>query len=193
MSALVPYILEKTDKGERGMDLYSRMLEDRVVFLNGEVNNDSAGVVLAQLLYLEAKAPDKDISLYINSPGGSISDGLAVVDTMNHVSCKVNTICVGLAASMGAVILASGEKGGRFILPNSEVLIHQPIIPGGLGGQCTDIRIHSDHMIHLRDKLEAILSEVTGQSLETIHTDCDRDHYMTAEEAVKYGLCDKII
>lgn len=190
---LVPYILEKTDKGERGMDLYSRMLEDRVVFLNGEVDNNSAGLVVAQLLYLEAKAPEKDVSLYINSPGGSIPDGLAVVDTMRHISCKVNTICVGLAASMGAVILASGEKGGRSILPNSEVLIHQPLISGGLGGQCTDIRIHSDHMVHLRNKLETILSEATGQSLDTIHTDCDRDHYMTAEEAVNYGLCDKIV
>lgn len=190
---LVPYVTEKTNKGERGMDIYSRMLEDRLVFLNGEVNTDSAGLVVAQLLFLEAKSPDKDISLYINSPGGSISDGLAIVDTMNHISCKVNTICVGLAASMGAVILASGEKGGRFILPNSEVLIHQPLISGGLGGQCTDIRIHSDHMVQLRDKLEFILSEATGQSFTTIHTDCDRDRYMTAEEAVEYGICDKIV
>lgn len=189
----IPYVIEQTGRGERCVDIYSRLLEDRIIFVNGPIENGSAGAITAQLLFLAAKGPKKDISLYINSPGGSVADGLAIVDTMKYIPCDISTICVGMAASMGSVLLASGTKGKRLILPHSEVLIHQPLITGGLDGQCSDIRIHSDHMLRTRDLLEGILSEASGQPIERIHSDCERDHYLTAEEAVAYGLCDRII
>lgn len=190
---LIPYVIEKNGHGERSMDIFSRLLDDRIIFLNGAVESGSAGLMIAQLLYLEAKDPEKPVFFYINSPGGSVSDGLAIADTMKHIKCPVTTICVGTAASMGSVLLASGEKGQRLILPHSEVLIHQPMISGGIDGQCSDIRIHSDHLLRLRDELEKLLSEATGQPIERIHSDCERDHYLTACEAVEYGICDKII
>ncbi len=192
--SLVPYVIEQTTKGERSYDIFSRLLKDRIVFLSEDVNPVTASLVIAQLLFLESEDPDKEIYLYINSPGGSISDGLGIVDTMNYIKCPVSTICVGMAASMGAVLLASGEKGKRFATPNSEILIHQPLIGGGgLSGQTTEIKIHADHMVKTRDKLNKLLSERTGQSLETIQKDTERDNYMTAEEALKYGLIDGIL
>lgn len=192
--SLVPYVIEQTSKGERSYDIYSRLLKDRIIFLGEDVNSVSAGLVIAQMLFLESEDPEKEIYLYINSPGGSITDGMAIVDTMNYIKCPVSTICVGMAASMGAVLLASGEKGKRYATPNSEVLIHQPLIGGGgLSGQTTEIKIHADHMVKTRDKLNKILSERTGQSLETIQKDTERDNYMTAEEALKYGLIDGIM
>ncbi len=191
--SLVPYVIEQTTKGERSYDIFSRLLKDRIVFLSEDVNPVTASLVIAQLLFLESEDPDKEIYLYINSPGGSISDGLGIVDTMNYIKCPVSTICVGMAASMGAVLLASGEKGKRFATPNSEILIHQPLIAGGgLSGQTTEIKIHADHMVHLRDRLNHILSEKTGQPIEVIEKDTERDNYMTAEEALKYGLIDGI-
>ncbi len=192
-NSLVPYVIEQTNKGERSYDIFSRLLKDRIIFLSEDVNNVSASLVVAQLLFLESEDPDKEISLYINSPGGSITDGMAIVDTINYIKCPVSTICVGMAASMGAVLLASGEKGRRFATPNSEILIHQPLISGGLSGQTTEIKIHADHMVKTRQKLNRLLSERTGQSLETIEKDTERDNYMTAEEALKYGLIDGIL
>ena len=192
-NSLVPYVIEQTNKGERSYDIFSRLLKDRIIFLSEDVNNVSASLVVAQLLFLESEDPDKEISLYINSPGGSITDGMAIVDTINYIKCPVSTICVGMAASMGAVLLASGEKGRRFATPNSEILIHQPLISGGLSGQTTEIKIHADHMVRTREKLNKLLSERPGQSLETIEKDTERDNYMSAEEALKYGLIDGIL
>ena len=193
-NSLVPYVVEQTSKGERSYDIFSRLLKDRIIFLGEDVNSASAGLVIAQLLFLESEDPEKEIYLYINSPGGSITDGMGIVDTMNYISCPVSTICVGMAASMGAVLLASGEKGKRFATPNSEILIHQPVIGGGgLSGQTTEIKIHADHMVKTREKLNKLLSDRTGQSLETIQRDTERDNYMTAEEALKYGLIDGIM
>ena len=192
--SLVPYVIEQTNRGERSYDIFSRLLKDRIIFLSEEVNSATASLVIAQLLFLESEDPDKEISFYINSPGGSISDGMAIVDTINYIKSPVSTICVGMAASMGAVLLASGAKGKRFATPNSEILIHQPLIAGGgLSGQTTEIKIHADHMVRTREKLNKLLSEKTGQSLETIEKDTERDNYMTAEEALKYGLIDGIL
>ena len=192
--SLVPYVIEQTSKGERSFDIFSRLLKDRIIFLGEDVNPVTASLVIAQLLFLESEDPDKEISLYINSPGGSITDGLGIVDTMNYIKCPVSTICIGMAASMGAVLLASGEKGKRFATPNAEILIHQPLIGGnGISGQATEIKIHADHMVKTREKLNKLLSDRTGQSLETIEKDTERDNYMTAEEALKYGLIDGIM
>ena len=194
--SLVPYVIEQTGKGERSYDIFSRLLKDRIIFLGEDVNPTSASLIIAQLLFLESEDPDKEISLYINSPGGSITDGMGIVDTMNYIKCPVSTICVGLAASFGAVLLANGEKGKRFATPNSEILIHQPLIGGqggGISGQATEIKIHADHMIRTRAKLNKLLSEKTGQSIETIERDTERDHYMTAQEALEYGLIDGIM
>ena len=195
-NSLVPYVIEQTSKGERSYDIFSRLLKDRIIFLGEDVNATSASLVIAQLLFLESEDPDKEIFLYINSPGGSITDGMGIVDTMNYIKCPVSTICVGLAASFGAVLLANGEKGKRFATPNSEILIHQPLIGGqggGISGQATEIKIYSDHMVKTREKLNKLLSEKTGQPIEVIEKDTERDHYMTAEEALKYGLIDGIM
>ena len=193
-NSLVPYVIEQTSKGERSYDIFSRLLKDRIIFLAEDVNPTSASLVVAQLLFLESEDPDREINLYINSPGGSITDGMAIVDTMNYIKCPVSTICVGMAASMGAVLLASEKKGKRFATPNAEILIHQPLIGGGgISGQTTEIKIHADHMVKTREKLNKLLSERTGQSLETIERDTERDNYMTAEEALKYGLIDGIL
>ena len=193
-NSLVPYVIEQTNRGERSYDIFSRLLKDRIIFLSEEVNSVTASLVIAQLLFLESEDPDKEISFYINSPGGSITDGMAIVDTINYIKSPVSTICVGMAASMGAVLLASGAKGKRFATPNSEILIHQPLIAGGgLSGQTTEIKIHADHMVRTREKLNKLLSEKTGQSLETIEKDTERDNYMTAEEALKYGIIDGIL
>ena len=193
-NSLVPYVIEQTSKGERSYDIFSRLLKDRIIFLSEDVNSASASLVVAQLLFLESEDPDKEISLYINSPGGSITDGMAIVDTINYIKCPVSTICVGMAASMGAVLLASGAKGKRYATPNAEILIHQPLIGGGgLSGQTTEIKIHADHMVKTREKLNKLLSEKTGQSLETIEKDTERDNYMTAQEALEYGLIDGIM
>ena len=194
--SLVPYVIEQTSRGERSYDIYSRLLKERIIFLGEEVNDVTAGLVVSQLLFLESEDPEKEIHLYINSPGGSITDGMAIVDTMNYISCPVSTICVGLAASFGAVLLANGEKGKRFATPNSEILIHQPLIGGqggGISGQATEIKIYSDHMMKTREKLNKLLSEKTGQPIEVINRDTERDNYMTAEEALKYGLIDGIM
>ena len=193
-NSLVPYVVEQTSKGERSYDIFSRLLKDRIIFLSEDVNHASASLVVAQLLFLESEDPDREIYLYINSPGGSITDGMAIVDTINYIKCPVSTICVGLAASMGAVLLASGTKGKRYATPNAEILIHQPLIAGGgLSGQTTEIKIHADHMVKTREKLNKLLSERTGQDLSTIERDTERDTYMTAEEALKYGLIDGIM
>ena len=193
-NSLVPYVIEQTNKGERSYDIFSRLLKDRIIFLGEDVNPTTASLVIAQLLFLESEDPDKEISLYINSPGGSITDGMGIVDTMNYIKCPVSTICIGMAASMGAVLLASGEKGKRFATPNAEILIHQPLIGGnGISGQATEIKIHADHMVRTKEKINKLLSEKTGQSLEVIERDTERDHYMTAEEALKYGLIDGIM
>ena len=194
--SLVPYVIEQTSKGERSYDIFSRLLKDRIIFLGEDVNPTSASLIIAQLLFLESEDPDKEIFLYINSPGGSITDGMGIVDTMNYIKCPVSTICVGLAASFGAVLLANGENGKRYATPNSEILIHQPLIGGqggGISGQATEIKIHADHMIRTREKLNRLLSEKTGQSIETIERDTERDHYMTAQEALEYGLIDGIM
>ncbi|MBQ6807969.1 MAG: ATP-dependent Clp endopeptidase proteolytic subunit ClpP [Firmicutes bacterium] len=191
MSILVPMVVEQTNRGERSYDIYSRLLKDRVIFLGGEINDQVADLVIAQLLFLEAEDPDKDIRLYINSPGGSVSAGMAIYDTMQYLSCDVSTICVGMAASMGAFLLAAGEKGKRFALPNSEIMIHQPL--GGTHGQASDIEIHAKHILKTREKLNRILSERTGQPLERIDQDTDRDYFMSAEEAKAYGLVDDVI
>ena len=193
-NSLVPYVVEQTSKGERSYDIFSRLLKDRIIFLSEDVNHASASLVVAQLLFLESEDPDREIYLYINSPGGSITDGMAIVDTINYIKCPVTTICVGLAASMGAVLLASGTKGKRFATPNAEILIHQPLIAGGgLSGQTTEIKIHADHMVKTREKLNKLLSERTGQDLATIERDTERDRYMTAQEALEYGLIDGIM
>ena len=189
--SLVPYVVEQTNRGERSYDIFSRLLNDRIIILNEEVNNASAGVVVAQLLYLEGQDPEKDISLYINSPGGVITDGMAIYDTMQYIKCDVSTICMGMAASMGAFLLAAGAKGKRFALPNSEIMIHQP--SGGAQGQATDISIHANHILRVKDKLNHILSERTGQPLEVIQKDTERDNFMTAQEALEYGLIDKVL
>ncbi|MBR3966624.1 MAG: ATP-dependent Clp endopeptidase proteolytic subunit ClpP [Clostridia bacterium] len=188
--ALVPTVIEQTNRGERAYDIYSRLLNDRIVFLADEVNDTTASLVVAQLLFLEAQDPDKDISLYINSPGGSVSAGLAIYDTMNFIKCDVSTICIGMAASMGAFLLSSGAKGKRFALPNSEIMIHQPL--GGTRGQATDIKIHADHILRTRDRLNKILADNTGKALEIIERDTERDNFMTADQALEYGLIDKV-
>ncbi len=189
--ALVPVVVEQTSRGERSYDIYSRLLNDRIIFLADEVNDVTASLVVAQLLYLEAQDPDKDIYLYINSPGGSISAGMAIYDTMNYIKCDVSTICIGMAASMGAFLLSSGAKGKRFALPNAEVMIHQPL--GGMQGQASDIKIHADHIIKIRAKLNQLLAEQTGKPLETIERDTERDNFMSAQDACEYGLVDKVI
>ena len=189
--ALVPVVVEQTSRGERSYDIYSRLLNDRIIFLADEVNDTTASLVVAQLLYLEAQDPDKDIYLYINSPGGSITAGMAIYDTMNYIKCDVSTICVGMAASMGAFLLSSGAKGKRMALPNAEVMIHQPL--GGMQGQATDIKIHADRIIKIKEKLNTLLSEQTGKPLKTIEKDTERDNFMSAEEAQAYGLIDKVI
>ena len=193
-NSLVPYVIEQTSKGERSYDIFSRLLKERIIFLSEQVDSASASLVVAQLLFLDAEDPGKDIYLYINSPGGSITDGMAIYDTIQYIKSDVCTICVGLAASMGSVLLAAGTKGKRYALPNSEVLIHQPLIAGGgLSGQTTEIKIHADHMVRTREKLNKILSERTGQPIETIEKDTERDNYMTAQEAKEYGLIDEIM
>ena len=189
--SLVPYVVEQTSRGERSYDIFSRLLNDRIILLNEEVNSASAGVVVAQLLYLEGQDPEKDISLYINSPGGVITDGMAIYDTMQYIKCDVSTICLGMAASMGAFLLAAGTKGKRFALPNSEIMIHQP--SGGAQGQATDISIHANHILRVKDKLNQILSERTGQPLDVVKRDTERDHYMRAKDALAYGIVDRII
>ena len=194
--SLVPYVVEQTARGERSYDIFSRLLNDRIIVLSEDVNSTSASVVVAHLLYLEGQDPEKDISFYINSPGGSISDGMAIHDTMKYIKCDVSTICVGMAASMGAFLLASGTKGKRFALPNAEILIHQPLIGGqggGLSGQATDIKIHADHMVFVKNRMNQMLSEYTGQPLEVVQRDTERDNYMTAQQAKDYGLIDAII
>lgn len=187
----IPYVVEQTSRGERSYDIFSRLLNDRIILLNDEVNNATASVIVAQLLYLEGQDPEKDIALYINSPGGVITDGMAIYDTMQYIKCDVSTICLGMAASMGSFLLAAGTKGKRFALPNSEIMIHQP--SGGAQGQATDISIHADHILRVRKRLNTILSERTGQPLETIERDTERDNFMTAQEALEYGLIDKVI
>lgn len=187
---MIPYVIEKDGRSERSYDLYSRLLEDRIVFLTGEIDFRTANSVVAQLLYLETKDPNKDIYLYINSPGGSVTDGMAIYDTIKYIKCDVNTICVGFAASMGAFLLSSGTKGKRFALPNSEIMIHQP--SGGVQGQATEIAIVAEHILKTREKMNRILAENTGKPVEQIARDVDRDYYMTAQEAVEYGLVDKV-
>ena len=189
--ALVPMVVEQTGRGERSYDIYSRLLQDRVIFLSDEVNDVTASLVVAQLLFLESQDPDKDIVLYINSPGGSITAGMAIYDTMNYIKCDVSTICIGMAASMGAFLLSSGAKGKRFALPNSEIMIHQPL--GGMQGQASDIKIHADRIIAIKERLNRILSEQTGQPLEVITKDTDRDNFMTAQQAMEYGLVDNVL
>ncbi|WP_304431857.1 ATP-dependent Clp endopeptidase proteolytic subunit ClpP [Acutalibacter muris] len=189
--SLVPYVVEQTNRGERSYDIFSRLLNDRIILLNEEVNNASAGVIVAQLLYLEGQDPDKDIALYINSPGGVITDGMAIYDTMQYIKCDVSTICIGMAASMGAFLLAAGAKGKRFALPNSEIMIHQP--SGGAKGQATDISIHANHILRTKKQLNEILSERTGQPIEVVERDTERDNFLTAQEALEYGLIDKVI
>lgn len=191
MSYLIPTVIEKTPMGERAYDIYSRLLKDRIIFLGSAIDEGVANTVIAQLLFLEKEDSKKDIQIYINSPGGAVSAGLAILDTMRHISCEVSTICVGMAASMGSVLLAAGSKGKRFALPNAEIMIHQPW--GGAQGQASDISIQAEHILKLKDRLNRILSETTGQKIETIEKDTDRDKYMTAEEALKYGLIDMII
>ena len=193
MGYLVPTVIKKTANGERAYDLYSRLMEDRIIMVTGEVNDTMAEIVTAQLLYLASEDPKKDIQMYINSPGGSISAGLAIYDTMNYVSCDVSTICMGTAASMGAFLLSGGAKGKRFALPNAEVLIHQPLIGGGVGGQATDIKIITDHLLRTKQKLTQLLADQTGQTFDTVAADTERDNWMTAQQALDYGLIDQII
>ena len=189
--ALVPYVIEQTNRGERSYDIYSRLLNDRIIMLTEEVNNVTASLVVAQLLFLEGQDSTKDISLYINSPGGSVTDGMAIYDTMQYIKCDVSTICMGMAASMGAFLLSAGAKGKRFALPNSDIMIHQP--SGGAQGQATDIMIHADHIIQTQKKLNTILSQNTGQPYDVIARDTERDNFMTAQQALEYGLIDKVI
>ncbi len=188
--SLVPMVVEQTNKGERSYDIYSRLLNDRIIILSEEVNDTTASLVVAQLLYLESQDPDKDISFYINSPGGSISAGMAIYDTMQYIKCDVSTICIGMAASMGSFLLAAGAKGKRYALPNSEIMIHQPL--GGMQGQATDIKIHADHIIRIKERMNRLLSQMTGQPLEVIQQDTERDNFMTAQQAQEYGLIDKV-
>lgn len=187
---LVPMVMEQTDRGERSYDIYSRLLEDRIIFIMGEITDATADIVVAQLIYLEGKDPKKDINIYINSPGGSVSAGMAIYDTMNYIKCDICTICIGLAASMGAFLLSSGTKGKRFSLPNSEIMIHQPL--GGAQGQATDIAIHAEQILKIKEKLNKILAKNTGKDYQTIVKDTDRDNFMSAEQALDYGLIDKI-
>lgn len=189
--SLIPYVIEQTSKGERSYDIYSRLLKDRIIFLGEEVNDTSASIVVAQLLFLEAEDPEKDIHLYINSPGGSISAGMAIYDTMQYIKCDVSTVCIGMAASMGAFLLASGAKGKRFALPNAEIMIHQPL--GGTQGQATEIEIAAKHILKTKEKMNRMLSEMTGQDYETICADTDRDNWKSAQEAMEYGLIDRVI
>jgi len=189
--ALIPYVVEQTSRGERSYDIYSRLLKERIIFLGEEVNETTASLVVAQLLFLESEDPGKDIHLYINSPGGSVTAGMAIFDTMNYIKCDVSTICIGMAASMGAFLLAGGQKGKRFALPNAEIMIHQPL--GGAQGQATEIEIAAKHILRTREKLNGILAERTGQPLEVIQQDTERDNYMTADEAKSYGLIDQVI
>ncbi len=195
--SFVPYVVEQSAHGERSYDIFSRLLNDRIIVLSEDVNDTSASLVVAQLLYLEGQDPDKDISLYINSPGGSISAGMAIHDTIQYIKCDVSTICMGMAASMGAFLLASGTKGKRFALPNAEIMIHQPLIAGGQGGglsgQATDIKIHADHIIRTRAKMNRLLSETPGQPLEKVEQDTERDNFLSAQEAKEYGLIDEVI
>ncbi len=193
-SITIPYVIEQTGRGERSYDIFSRLLNDRIIMLSQDVNHATSAVIVAQMLYLEAVDPDRDIYFYINSPGGSITDGMAIYDTMNYIKCDVSTICIGMAASMGSFLLSAGAKGKRFALPNSEIMIHQPLIGGGgLSGQASDIKIHADHLIRIKEKMNRILAENTGKSYEQVCIDTDRDNYMTAEEAKAYGLIDEII
>jgi len=192
-NSLVPYVIEQTSRGERSYDIFSRLLKDRIIVLSEDVNYTSASLVVAQMLFLEGEDPDKEINFYINSPGGSITDGMAIYDTINYIKCPVSTICIGMAASMGAFLLAAGTKGKRFATPNAEIMIHQPLISGGLSGQTTEIKIHADHMVKTREKLNRILSERTGKPLEQIEKDTERDNFMTAQEALEYGLIDGIM
>lgn len=189
--SLVPMVIEQTNRGERSFDIYSRLLKDRIIFLDGEVNDASASIVVAELLFLEGEDPDKDISLYINSPGGSVTAGMAIFDTMQYIKCDVSTICVGMAASMGAFLLTAGAKGKRYALPNSEIMIHQPL--GGMQGQASDMQIHAEHIVATKEKLNRILSERTGQPYEKIVTDTDRDNFLSAAAAKEYGLIDEVI
>ena len=191
MSSLIPMVVEQTSKGERSYDIYSRRLKDRIIMLNGEVNDDSANLIVSQLLFLAAEDPEKDIQLYINSPGGAITAGMAIYDTMQYIKCDVSTICIGLAASMGAFLLAGGTKGKRFALPNAEIMIHQPL--GGARGQATDIQITAEHILKTKERMNKMLSQFTGQDIETIKNDTERDNWKTAEEAAEYGLIDKVI
>lgn len=191
MSSLVPYVIEQTSRGERSYDIFSRLLNDRIIMLSDEVNDATASLVVAQLLYLEGQDPDKDIQLYINSPGGSISAGMAIYDTMQYIKCDVSTICVGLAASMASFLLAAGAKGKRLALPNSEIMIHQPL--GGTKGQASDIKIQADHILYIRNRMNTMLAEMTGQPFEVIERDTDRDNWMSADDAVRYGLIDKVV
>lgn len=191
MSSLIPMVIEQTNKGERSYDIYSRLLKDRIIFLGSEINDDEANLVVAQMLFLEADDPDKDIFLYINSPGGSISAGMAIYDTMQYIRCEVSTICIGMAASMGAFLLAAGAKGKRKALPNSEIMIHQP--SGGASGQASDVKIHAEHIIETRRRLNEILAERTGQSIERIAVDTERDNFMSPEAALEYGIIDEIV
>ena len=190
--ALVPMVVEQTVRGERSYDIYSRLLNDRIVFLSDEINDQTASLVVAQLLFLEAQDPDKDIDLYINSPGGSITSGMAIYDTMNFIKCDVSTICIGMAASMGSFLLSAGAKGKRLALPNAEIMIHQPLL-GGLQGQASDIKIHADHIIRVRERMNRIYAEQTGQTVEQIEKDTNRDNFLTAEEACRYALIDRVI
>jgi len=189
--SFVPYVIEQTGRGERSFDIFSRLLNDRIIFLSEEVNDTTASLVVAQLLYLEAQDPDKDIQFYINSPGGSITSGMAIYDTMQYIRCDVATICIGMAASMGAFLLAAGTKGKRYALPNSEIMIHQPL--GGMQGQATDIKIHADRIIRMKHNLNSILSQRTGKPLDVIERDTERDNFLSAYEAAEYGLIDKVI
>ncbi|MDD6643209.1 MAG: ATP-dependent Clp endopeptidase proteolytic subunit ClpP [Faecousia sp.] len=189
--SLVPYVVEQTSRGERSYDIFSRLLNDRIIFLSEEVNDTTASLIVAQLLYLEAQDPDKDIQFYINSPGGSVTAGMAIYDTMQYIKCDVSTICIGMAASMGAFLLSSGTKGKRLALPNAEIMIHQP--SGGAQGQVTDIQIHAQRILDIKRKLNEILAANTGKPVEQVAIDCERDHFLTAEEAKEYGLVDKVI
>ena len=189
---VIPMVVDQTTRGERSYDIYSRLLEDRIIFLSGPISSEVANLVIAQLIYLEAKDPSKDIFLYINSPGGSVNDGLAIIDTMNYIKCDVNTICIGSAMSMGALILASGAKGKRYALPNSEIMIHQVLSSGGLSGPATDIEIYTKNLLRNKQRLNAILSERSGQPYEKVCQDTERDNFMTADQALEYGLIDKI-
>jgi ATP-dependent Clp protease protease subunit len=189
--SLVPYVVEQTSRGERSYDIYSRLLNDRIIILSEEVNDTTASLIIAQMLYLEAQDPDKDIQFYINSPGGVITSGLAIYDTMQYIKCDVSTICIGMAASMGAFLLSSGAKGKRIALPNSEIMIHQP--SGGSRGQCTDIQIQAEQILKIKQRLNAILAANTGKTVEEVERDCERDHFMTAEEALEYGIIDQVI